>query len=660
MSTFTSALTPRLHSVASGDLVLSVMPPFFHATWLGAGLVRIAHVLGQHALVPRVVRPREDVRHVPLELTHAALAALSLAEPIGARTEATERLAETHGEFFDDLLQQLLAGPERVFAFSVWRTNVDVTLEVCRRLKAARPDAFIVLGGPEAIECGESLRVPFVDVVVSGAGDTVIVPLVTALLDGAPGRARALPSVWVSERHPAATGPLAPTTPASEWAPVDFSSLVPLVLADAQPRLPVVLNVGCVYQCGFCTNRLIYPEIGWGSVEVAAGEVRGAVELWAAAFPDPATRPGLEIEFCDATVNGNPAQFEALCDALSQLSLPFRPQISSSVLIDRRFGQARLEKAIEAGFTDMFFGLETAADRVRKAMKKPDTAASVLDVLETADRISEGRLHVGLGVIVGWPGETEEEHFATVDFLERYATLDALTPNANVSPLHRTPNAHDRELMGALGGDARGVLWRHDGPAGSPAARIRRLMGIVERFHGLMRVDCPVPVDLLVRWMLTDADPQFIDRWLERHGQRAAAADARPLPTRAAEEPSDDAPPRGSAQTRDAAQAVEASEPEQLPEEPVPEADAGELRRLFAPEPSSGYTFDVEVSGDAALLAFHDADGAGFELYVSPRDESRRCYAHTRGWNISLRGDGHSREVFRFVNGIIAAARANE
>jgi radical SAM superfamily enzyme YgiQ (UPF0313 family) len=76
-----------------------------------------------------------------------------------------------------------------ILAFSVYIWNVNISLEVARLAKKKFPGVLIVFGGPSApsgkVEAEDYLRKhPFIDVLVSGEGETAFLELVLAMDDG--------------------------------------------------------------------------------------------------------------------------------------------------------------------------------------------------------------------------------------------------------------------------------------------------------------------------------------------------------------------------------------------------------------------------------------------------------------------------------------------
>ena len=147
-------------------------------------------------------------------------------------------------------------------------------------MKERRPDAFIVVGGPEATAATADFHHEFIDVVVVNGAEGAIGPVFRSLLDGRPEDARVWDKVWVNPRH----GGIQPLTPKpsqmARMPRIDYSTIAPLFLADPKPVIPVLLNIGCPFHCSFCTNSVIYPGFEWGSTKRLFDEMMQISTVW--------------------------------------------------------------------------------------------------------------------------------------------------------------------------------------------------------------------------------------------------------------------------------------------------------------------------------------------------------------------------------------------
>jgi radical SAM superfamily enzyme YgiQ (UPF0313 family) len=162
----------------------------------------------------------------------------------GLRAQAVLReytVARPSAEIVADLLTTLGdgGGAPQVIGFGVYIWNVTQTLQVIRRLKTARPDVCVVLGGPEvSFETDQQAITAMADFVITGWGDVSFAKLCRALLDGPPALMRIIPG-----EQPALTE-LA--LPYGEYSDDDLARRV----------LYVEASRGCPFTCEFCLSAL--------------------------------------------------------------------------------------------------------------------------------------------------------------------------------------------------------------------------------------------------------------------------------------------------------------------------------------------------------------------------------------------------------------------
>jgi hypothetical protein len=209
-----------------------------------------------------------------------------------------------------------------------------------------------------------------------------------------------------------------------------------------------------------------------------------------------------QLAFCDATVNGLPAEWDRLLDGIIALLPPSqRPQLSGCLIVDSRITPERVARFVEAGYCDGFFGLESASETLRQQIKKPGRIAAVARGLQTLHDVSGGQFHLGMGVIVGHPSETQAFFDETAKFID-WAVALGVVAELNVAPLIRSAAAMDAGLLGHAKGDAYGVLWRDEGPAGEPAERARRLQWLMDTMAPRVKVSTAGPRDAVLNALL--------------------------------------------------------------------------------------------------------------------------------------------------------------
>lgn len=117
---------------------------------------------------------------------HSALAPWCLLSACRVYCEAWQEISvfeATVNENEEKLFERILAFNADTLAFSCYIWNVERVLSLCGKIKKAKPDTVIILGGPEvAYRQGEILEnYPFIDFVLSGEGEIVLPKLLDKL-----------------------------------------------------------------------------------------------------------------------------------------------------------------------------------------------------------------------------------------------------------------------------------------------------------------------------------------------------------------------------------------------------------------------------------------------------------------------------------------------
>ncbi len=197
--------------------------------------------------------------------------------------------------------------------------------------------------------------------------------------------------------------------------------------------LPLETARGCTWnRCAFCSHNS-GPHPGyqaWSPERVGEilGHLRERYGCRQFALHDLEVPPGRARKLSEAI----------LAAGLDDLSLSGLGRLSRGYRDRRLLGLMR-----RAGFTSMEWGLESGVQRILDLMRKGTDVATMEDVLE---RAAEAGIANQCFVLFGFPGETEQEARATLDFMERHPAhvarviFDVLSVHAD-SPLGREPES---------------------------------------------------------------------------------------------------------------------------------------------------------------------------------------------------------------------------
>jgi Radical SAM superfamily/B12 binding domain len=336
-----------------------------------------------------------------------------------ARGLAIEVLAPALTDVLGDTqLAEHIARSEPDFVgFSLYLWNVERSLHVARLVKRLSPRTRILIGGPEV-----SADNPFVlgqqgyDIAVTGEAEDTFAHVMGKLLDGAD--VRGLPGVAL--RSPLGLGPFGPAPrtnfPLTEYPSPYLAGLVPV---DPERSTYVESVRGCRSHCAYCfyprsSNVLRTLDVGQTADLIAALRDRGAREL----------------VFLDPTFNHRP-EFEPLLDALIDVNrgagLTFFGEIRAEGLT-----AVHAKKLAQAGFTKLEIGLQSVNLATLKRVKRGGSPAKVA---EAASMLREHGVDLLVDLMIGLPGDTEDDVARGVDFLLEHG----LAEHAQVFPLSLLP-----------------------------------------------------------------------------------------------------------------------------------------------------------------------------------------------------------------------------
>ncbi len=374
---------------------------------------------------------RDEKERVPL----GVLCLASLLESEGRETVVVDldrlflaRLAGSDGGFdargFPASVAATLAEADAGFyGFSSICSSYPLTLRIATALSRLRPEAYIVLGGPQATATAEETvaAFPAVDAVVCGEGEPVVPALVGALADG--GDLRAVPGLVF--RGP---GEIVRTTAAPLLTDLDA---LPTPAFDALPHvreyetLPVEAGRGCPFSCTFCsTSRFFRRSFRTKSVrrlveQIGRLNARYGVADFDLVQDNLTVNRAWVVEFCES-LRATGAGISWSCSA--------RTDCVDDELLDlmRR-----------AGCRGIFFGVESGSERIQKVIgKKLDLDAARARIRHASRR----GIDTAVGLMAGFPEETMEDLARTVRLFVEVLRHDCSEPQLSLlSPLAGTP-----------------------------------------------------------------------------------------------------------------------------------------------------------------------------------------------------------------------------
>ncbi|MBI4866586.1 MAG: HEAT repeat domain-containing protein [Candidatus Wallbacteria bacterium] len=328
--------------------------------------------------------------------------------------------------FVSGFVDELIERDGDMIGFSTQSANCMFTLELVRMLRERGCAKTIVLGGPsvrlqtpgdprtvgltgfkpEGLDESSAVRElrPFldlVDVFVEGEGELTLLELARRHRDGAGLEGTAGAVVWNRGRPES----YVPRPPVSDLDVLPSPTFEEFDLgAYGKRMLPFLTSRGCVRKCAMCYERILWPGFRHRGISAILAEMRSHIERW-----------GINQFSCnDLLLNGNLIFLGQLCDAIAQAGLDLTWW--GNAVVHRLMDRPLFERLKAGRVGALVYGIESGSQKILRKMRKGY-------IVEDADQVLRLGADAGIknviNLMVGFPGESEEDHRATLDFVKR-------------------------------------------------------------------------------------------------------------------------------------------------------------------------------------------------------------------------------------------------
>lgn len=177
--------------------------------------------------------------------------------------------------------------------------------------------------------------------------------------------------------------------------------------------IPIISSRGCINNCTYCSERSYVPQFRLRPVDEVLAEMDVHAERYGV------TR----FQFHDALINSRMRWLETFCDELEARGSPYT---WDSFFVPDGLGPGWGERLLRAGCPTVRVGVEHLAPRMLRLMQRE---SDVQELEATLIALAEEGISVQMDLVVGFPGETEDDHRECVDRLRR---LLARSPRLSV------------------------------------------------------------------------------------------------------------------------------------------------------------------------------------------------------------------------------------
>ena len=400
--------------------------------WIFSGALFDVSKEEEEAYIETVLRRRPPATSVALRRPTRAQAAEIL------RARAMTR------EFVDMCAEDVLQHEPPIVGFTSVFQQHTASLALAKRIKALRPETFIVFGGAnvEGVMGAEAVRqFEFIDAAVSGDGDLIITDLVRRILDGQP--LEGLPGVRTRKNVDA------------DFAASRFSNAPAVFQMDSlpypdyddyfaqfkgsrfqrawEPRIFFETSRGCWWgekqHCTFCGLNGNTMQFRSKSAERALSELTALTERY----------PGCEVELTDNILDL--AYFKDFIPELARRKADYG--LFYETKANLRKDQIRMMR--DAGIRGIQPGIESLHDSVLKLMRKGVSALQNIQLLKWCKELG---VDPHWNILVGFPTESAD---AYAHMTEIIPLLTHLQPPRSIAPMRLdrfSPNFFEGEKLG--------------------------------------------------------------------------------------------------------------------------------------------------------------------------------------------------------------------
>jgi len=317
-------------------------------------------------------------------------------------SEITDKTYSSLGlKYFNEIKQD----EKQLFGISVaFFTQFGAAISLAKHIKKINPAAFVVIGGPVIRHVSDKFSkitqlFDIVDCFVETEGEDILLELADKIDKNEDWHN--VPGIIIRDIHDKII----------KNPPIQFDIIkngIPdySFVANHKYLLPDTLylrtSIGCYWnKCKFCTQAL--NKYKHRSVEAIVDDMIKMREMYRCNF----------IYLSDEAVPFT--KVAKIADLIVEKKLNILWTTYSK--LDTKFTLDLCEKIIRSGCDVLSFGLESANQRVNDLMDKGVSIATVIGNLNVFRKL---RFGCGIGAMIGFPGETEEEMQYTADFLSSY------------------------------------------------------------------------------------------------------------------------------------------------------------------------------------------------------------------------------------------------
>ena len=400
------------------DIILAMIPPW-EPKRAPLGLAYIVEYLRVCGFVPKVLdfnlelyKSADEKERIFWEIYNINFMTIS---------EIANEMFKVFEDDIDAFIEKILSLDAKLIGFSVNIASIGLAGKIATQIKQRNRDKIIIFGGTACYwendrRCIFPEDLTAVDAMVVGEGEEVV----AEMLDRRPLDFEGIEGVLYKKED--FFKPVRPHF-TENLDKLPFPKFPEFALdAYTERQIPMVISRGCIGRCAFCIDHLMCGAYRYRSADKVFEEIKYHLTV----------NKLNNFAFNDLICNGNLRQLERICDLVIDNS--FNIIWGSYAMIRKGMGEALLKKMRQAGCVWLCYGLESGCNRTLKRMNKFYTAEEAQTLIRATHNAG---IQTAVNIIVGFPGETEEDFNQTFSFIED--NKDYLDQVTNISGLAIMP-----------------------------------------------------------------------------------------------------------------------------------------------------------------------------------------------------------------------------
>lgn len=376
---------------------LLVISPSIPREWPLIGVPYLSSMLKANGYCVRI----EDLNSQTIELYGNTIDLFSKEDQIA--------FFEKNIDCFSKWVDKILDLKINFIGFTVWQSNICVVEKLIKLIKKRNSEIFIVCGGPD--NNGDSVKLLLVrdcvDIVVHGEGEYALLEILDCYVNNKP-MDKILGTACLNSEYKQIVNPKRPEI--ADINGVCFPDFSDFDFKDYKfNEIPLLFSRGCQWRCKFCSVSFHWNKFRTRSADNVFEEILLRLKQY--------ERENYVFQLFDCAFNQDLKMLEELCDKIQSLNLDKDKIVfKGNAKIMPQMDYVFLKKMRKAGFREFRFGIESGSDKVLKLMAKPFLVKEAEQVLVDS---AKNNIENVITIIVGFPGETEEDWDETICFIER-------------------------------------------------------------------------------------------------------------------------------------------------------------------------------------------------------------------------------------------------